>query len=111
MDRDEGVLFAACGNKVMAIVDAKSGKLITTIPTGDSSDGLAFDPKAKVAASSNGEGNMSFVGKGDETYGLLQNVPTKKGVRTIGFDSSSGQFLTVSADLGPAPKPSPENPR
>jgi YVTN family beta-propeller protein len=111
MDRDEGVLFAACGNKVMAIVDAKSGKLITTIPTGDSSDGLAFDPKAKVAVSSNGEGNMSFVGKRDGKYVLLQNVPTKKGARTIGFDSSSSQFLTVSADLGPAPKPSPENPR
>jgi len=111
MDQSEGVLFAACGNKVMAIVDAKTGKLITMIPTGDGSDGLAFDPKAKVAVTSNGEGNMSFVGKRDGKYVLLGNVPTKKGARTIGFDSSTGQFLTVSADLGPAPKPSPENPR
>jgi DNA-binding beta-propeller fold protein YncE len=111
MDRDSGVLFAACGNKLMAIVDSKTGKLITTIPTGDGSDGLAFSPKDKVAVTSNGEGNMSFVGKRDGKYALLENVPTKKGARTIGFDASTGQFLTVSADLGPAPKPSPENPR
>src|SRR6266849_1549434 len=111
MDRDESVLFAACGNKVMAIVDTKTGKLITTIPTGDGSDGLAFDPKTKVAVTSNGEGNMSFVAKRDGKYVLLENVPTKKGARTIGFDTTTGQFLTVTADLGPAPKPSPENPR
>jgi DNA-binding beta-propeller fold protein YncE len=111
MDRDEGVLFAACGNKIMAIVDSKTGKLITTIPTGDSSDGLAFSPMDKVAVTSNGEGNMTFVGKRDGKYSLLQNVPTKKGARTIGYDMSTGQFLTVSADLGSAPKPSPENPR
>jgi DNA-binding beta-propeller fold protein YncE len=111
MDRDGGDLFAACGNKLMAIMDSKTGKLITTIPTGDGSDGLAFAPKEKVAVTSNGEGNMSFVGKRDGKYALLENVPTKKGARTIGFDASTGQFLTVSADLGPAPKPSPENPR
>jgi len=111
MDLDGGVLFAACGNKLMGIVDAKTGKLITTIPTGDGSDGLAYDPKAKVAVTSNGEGNMSFVGKQNGKYVLLGNLPTKKGARTIGFDASNGTFLTVTADLGPAPKPSPDNPR
>jgi len=111
MDPHEGDLFAACGNKLMAIVDSKTGKLIATIPTGDGSDGLAFDPKAKVAVTSNGEGNMSFVGKRDGKYVLIENVPTKKGARTITFDSATGQWLTVSADMGPAPKPSPENPR
>ena len=111
MDLSEGTLFAACGNKVMAIVDSKTGKLIATIPTGDGSDGLAYDPKAKIAVTSNGEGNMSFVGKRDGKYVLLANVPTKKGARTIGFDAATGQFLTVTADFGPAPKPTPDNPR
>lgn len=110
MDHDDGTLFVACGNKVMVIVDSKTGKLIATIPTGDGSDGLAYDFKAKIAVTSNGEGNMSFVGKRDGKYVLLENIPTKKGARTIGFDAATGQFLTVSADFGPAPKPSPENP-
>jgi YVTN family beta-propeller protein len=111
MDRQEGHIFAACGNKQMAIVDAKTGKLIATVPTGDGSDGLAFDPGAKLAVTSNGEGNMSFVGERGGKYALVENVPTKKGARTITFDASTGQMLTVTADLGPAPKPSPENPR
>jgi YVTN family beta-propeller protein len=111
MDRHEGHIFAACGNKQMAIVDAKTGKLIATLPTGDGSDGLAFDPGGKLAVTSNGEGNMSFVGERDGKYALIENVPTKKGARTITFDASTGQMLTVTADLGPAPKPSPENPR
>ena len=111
MDRQEGHLFAACGNKQMAIVDANTGKLIATVLTGDGSDGLAFDPGAKLAVTSNGEGNMSFVGERDGKYALVENVPTKKGARTITFDASTGQMLTVTADLGPAPKPSPENPR
>ena len=54
---------------------------------------------------------MSFVAKRDGKYVLLGNVPTKKGARTIGFDSATGQFITVTADFGPAPKPTPENPR
>jgi len=111
MDRQTGHIFAACGNKQMAIVDAKTGKLIATVPTGDGSDGLAFDHTAKLAVTSNGEGNMSFVGQRDGKYALIENVPTKKGARTITFDASTGQMLTVTADLGPAPKPSPENPR
>jgi len=111
MDRQQGHIFAACGNKQMAIVDAKTGKLIATVPTGDGSDGLAFDPGAKLAVTSNGEGNMSFIGQRDGKYALIENVPTKKGARTITFDASTGQMLTVTADLGPAPKPSPENPR
>jgi len=111
MDQEEGRLFAACGNKLMAIVDSKTGKLISTVPTGDNSDGAAFDPKAKVAVTSNGEGFMSFVGERDGKYALIENVPTKKGARTITYDAATGQMLTVSADLGPAPKPSPENPR
>jgi DNA-binding beta-propeller fold protein YncE len=111
MDLDGGTLFAACGNKVMAIMDSKTGKVVATIPTGDGSDGLAYDPKAKLAVTSNGEGNMSFVGKRDGKFTLIENVATKKSARTITFDAATGQFLTVAADFGPAPKPTPENPR
>jgi len=78
MDLDTGNLFAACGNKLIAIVDSKTGNLITTIPTGDGSDGLAFDPKAKLAVTSNGEGNMSFVGKRGGKYALIENVAIRR---------------------------------
>jgi DNA-binding beta-propeller fold protein YncE len=46
MDRDNRRLFSGCDNKVMAIVDADSGKLITTVPIGGGVDATAFDPHA-----------------------------------------------------------------
>jgi YVTN family beta-propeller protein len=111
MDREIGHLFTACDNKVMAIVDAKTGKVIGTVPTGSGTDGLSYDPRNKVAVASNGEGTMSFVGRRDGKYALLQTVATRKGARTLTFDPSTGEFLTVTADFGPAPKPTAENPR
>src|SRR3981189_2411293 len=48
MDRQEGQIFAACGNKQMAIVDAKTGKLIATGPTGARSEGVAFAPGSQL---------------------------------------------------------------
>src|ERR1019366_113522 len=89
----------------------KAGKMVANISDGTRSDGLAFDPTGKVAVTSKGEGNMTFVCKRGGKDSLLENVPTKKRAPPIGFDAATGQFLTVSADFGPAPKPSPENPR
>ncbi len=48
-------LFPVCDNKVMAIVDADSGKVITTVPTGEGTDAAGFDPGTKLAFASNGE--------------------------------------------------------
>ena len=37
-------LFAACGNKHMAVVDADTGRVVATVPIGEGSDGAGFDP-------------------------------------------------------------------
>jgi hypothetical protein len=75
--------------------------VIASIPTGDESDGLAYDPKAKVAVTSNGEGNMSFVAKRGGKYVLLENVPTKKGARTIAFDGANWRVSDRKRRLQP----------
>src|SRR5438309_11371051 len=49
-------LFSACDNKMMAIVDADSGKLITTVPIGEGVDAAAFDRESNLALASCGEG-------------------------------------------------------
>src|SRR5262249_27467805 len=35
-------LFSVCSNKLMAVVDADSGRVITTLPIGQGTDGAAF---------------------------------------------------------------------
>jgi len=42
-------LFAGCDNKVMAVVDATSGKVLGTTPIGDGVDGAKYDPGARLA--------------------------------------------------------------
>ncbi len=54
-------LFAACGNKLMAVVNTDTGKVVTTLPIGGGSDGAAFDPATQNAFSSNGEGTLTVV--------------------------------------------------
>ena len=44
IDRANGRLFVGCGNKMMAVVDATSGKVVATVPIGDGVDANAFDP-------------------------------------------------------------------
>ncbi|PYX92075.1 MAG: hypothetical protein DMG71_18850, partial [Acidobacteria bacterium] len=52
MDRKNRRLFAGCDNKVMAVVDADSGKVITTLPIGGGVDATAYDDETKLAFAS-----------------------------------------------------------
>jgi len=61
LDIETQRLFSVCANKMMVVVDAESGKVLTTLPTGGKTDGAAFDPGLKRAYSSNGEGTLTVV--------------------------------------------------
>src|ERR1019366_9936199 len=52
MDRANRRLFLGCRRKVMAVLDAHSGKVITTLPIGDHVDATAFDPETKLVFNS-----------------------------------------------------------
>ena len=47
MDRANRRLFAVCDNKIMAVVDADSGKVVATPAIGAGPDAAAYDEKAK----------------------------------------------------------------
>ena len=40
-------LFAGCDNKMMAVVDSDSGKVVTSVPIGEGVDAGAFNPKTQ----------------------------------------------------------------
>ena len=40
-------LFAGCGNKMMAVVDSDSGKVVTTVPIGEGVDAGRFNPRTQ----------------------------------------------------------------
>jgi YVTN family beta-propeller protein len=112
IDNQNHRLFAVCGNKMMVVVDAQSGKVITTRPTGQGTDGAAFDPVLKRAYSSNGEGTMTVVQEiSPDEYMVLENVPTQQGARTIAIDKKTHHLFLTTAEYGPAPEKTADNPR
>ena len=102
MDLQSRRLFAGCGNKMMAVVDADSGKLVTTVPIGDGVDANAFDPETKLAFSSNGEGTLTVVHEDSpDKFTVVENVPTKRSARTMGLDLKTHNIFLPAADFDP----------
>lgn len=111
IDREHRRLFAGCHNRMMAVVDADSGKLMATPAIGAGVDANVFDPETQLAFSSNGEGTLTVVREdpaGD--FRVIENVETKRGARTMALDEKTHTIYLVTAEFGPPPQPTSENP-
>lgn len=101
-DKVNNRLFSVCSNKLMAVSDAVSGKVITTSPIGEGCDGVAFDPATKRIFASCGEGIISVIQQESaDTYKPLENIPTQPGARTITVDKSTHHLFVSVADRDP----------
>jgi YVTN family beta-propeller protein len=102
LDEEKGHLFSVCGNSKMMVVDAKTGKTLTTLPTGSNTDGAAFDSSAKLAFASNGEGTLTIVREGkDGKYEVAAHVSTARGARTVAVDPKTHRVFLPTAEFGP----------
>jgi len=100
MDLKNRRLFAGCDNKMMAVIDADSGKVIATPPIGEGVDANGFDPVTQLAFASNGEGTLTVVHQDSpEKYTVVENVPTKKSARTMGLDLKTHNIFLPAADF------------
>ncbi len=104
-------LFAVCENKMMVVVNADNGKVITTVPIGEGVDGVAFDPLLKRVYSSNGEGTLTMIiEKPKDVYEVLATAPTQRGGRTIAIDRSTHSLYIPAAEYGETPPKTDKNP-
>ena len=112
LDNKNHRLFIGCRNKILVVADAEAGKALATVPIGDHCDGVAFDSTLKRAYSSNGDGTLTVVQEqpGD-TFKLLENVITQKGARTLALDSKTHHLFLPTAEFGPVPAATAENPK
>lgn len=103
LDNENHRLFSVCGNKLMVVTDAISGKVIKTLPIGDGCDGVAFDRVLKRAYSSNGEGNITVVQEvNKDKFMVKETITTQKGARTITANSKTHHLYLPVADYRPA---------
>src|SRR5206468_11313985 len=104
---------AACDNKMMAVVDADTGKVVTTVPVGQGPDGAAFDEERQLAFSPNGrDGTITVIHEvSPDKYEVVQTVTTARSARTIDLDPTSHELYTVAAQFGAPPAATAEQPR
>ena len=87
-DIKNNILFSGCDNNLMMIVNAKTGKVITSKPIGGHVDACGFDAETNLAFSSNGEGTLTIVQEDSPTeFKVIDNVNTAKGLRTMALRS------------------------
>lgn len=112
MDRKNRRLYVGCDNKMMAVVDADSGKVLATPAIGDGVDATAFDADTGLAFASCGQDGVLTVVKEDSPGKFsAENIPTKKGARTLALDAKTHNVFVVTADFGPRPAATVDNPR
>lgn len=111
IDKENRRLFAACDNKLMAIVNADTGAVVTTVPIGGGPDAARFDADRHLAFSSNGEGSLTVIAEeGSDHFRVIQALATELGARTMALDAKTHTIFLSKAKLGPPPAQTTANP-
>src|SRR6266478_894013 len=104
IDRKSRRLFSGCDNKMMAVMDADSGKVVATPPIGEGVDANGFDPATQLAFASSGDGTLTVVHEeSPDKFTVVENVPTKKSARTMALDLKTHNIFLPAADFDPPP--------
>ena len=75
-------------------------------------DANAFDPGTQLAFSSNGDGTLTVVHEeSPDKFSVPENMKTQRGAHTMALDLKTHNVFLVTAEFGPPPPPTPEQPR
>jgi YVTN family beta-propeller protein len=101
MDRPNRRLFIGCRSQVMAVMNADTGKVITTLPIGDHVDATAFDPESRLVFNSNGEGSVTVIRQDSpDKYSVVETVKTLPKAKTMALDPKTHQLFLSTAEAG-----------
>lgn len=104
MDRAHRRLFSGCHNKMMAVVNADTGKVIATPAIGEGVDANAFDSGTEQAFSSNGDGTLTVVHEDSpDKFAVADNAKTQRFARTMALDTNNHDVYLVTAEIEEAP--------
>ena len=112
LDRKHRRLFSVCSNKLMVVVNADTGAVVTSLPIGQGTDAAGFDPETGFAFSSNGEGTLTVIHEDSpDKFSVVDTVATQLRARTMALDTKTHQVFTVTAQFGPPPAATAQQPR
>lgn len=114
LDRRNHRLFVGCRgggegrNGIMAVVNADTGKVVTTVPIGQGVDASAFDPEAGLAFCSCGDGTVTVVHQeAPDDYKVVETIKTRPRSKTMALDAKTHRLFIPGAEY----KAAGDNPR
>jgi DNA-binding beta-propeller fold protein YncE len=111
LDKKNERLFSVCHSGVMMVIDSKKGNIVAQVPIGKGVDGVVFDPKLRMAFSSNGEGTITVVQESSANeFKVIETIKTEPGARTITLDPKTHHVFVSTAQYGETPAATSENP-
>ena len=93
-------LFSGCGNHVMVVADADTGKIVSSVPVGDDPDGIVFDPGTHRVFVANRDGSWTIVDQlGADRYRVEQTLKIDTYAKTLAIDRATHRVFSSTADL------------
>jgi DNA-binding beta-propeller fold protein YncE len=108
MDIKTRRIFSGCSNQMVAVMNADTGKVVTTLPIGKGVDATAFDPETGYIFNSCGQDAVLSIVHEDspDKYSVVENVKTHAGARTMALDANTHNvYLAVAEYEEAAPAP------
>ncbi|MBI3568929.1 MAG: YncE family protein [Gemmatimonadetes bacterium] len=106
IDRKNNRLFSVCGNKVMAVSNPATGKVVAMVPICAGPDAASFDAETRTVFASCGGGVMTVVKQESaDQYTPLGDAATQRSARTMAYDAKTHRGYLPAAEFGPAPTP------
>lgn len=111
IDEKHHRLFSVCANKIMEILDSRTGRIVAEVPIGAGPDGAAFDPVLGVAFSPNRDGTLTLVKEQDaDHFSVMEKVTTQSGARSMAYDPVNHRAYLVTASFGQTPPATRDEP-
>jgi DNA-binding beta-propeller fold protein YncE/Spy/CpxP family protein refolding chaperone len=98
IDAKNGLLFVGCGSRKLVIMDAATGKVVSTFDIGAHCDAVAFDDVTGTIFASCGDGTTSVIHEKDaRTFEVMKAIGTAPGARTCAVDTKTHKLFVASA--------------
>jgi YVTN family beta-propeller protein len=104
-EKNHRLFTAGRTNKGVSVVDAVSGKVITTLPIGAGVDAVIYEPGSKLIFCSNGDATTTIIKQESaDKYQVIQTLETQIRAKTMALDTKTHKLYLSVASFEPGTK-------
>jgi DNA-binding beta-propeller fold protein YncE len=93
-------VLLGCGNRMLAVMDMDSGRIVQTLPIARFVDFIAYDPVLQRVYAAGAAGTMTVIQRSaNGAYRFVENVRTKPGGHTLAVDLATHRVYVVCAGI------------